>query len=286
MKKYMTIEEYFKTQTIDKRNTRRRKIIRHLIAILCFIIIILSLYTIFNWYVDNSKIKHIETKIEKNINIKSINLDGELINPPSNINSNYYYYVNFPFIDVDFSSLMAINKETIAFIQVNNTNVNYPVVKTKDNTYYLKHSFDMKKNLAGWIFMDYRNNEDNLDDNTVIYGHSRLDGTLFGSLRNVLSNGWQKNKDNYVINLSTIKDNLLFQIFSIYTINKESYYMMTNFENENEKQEWLDTMKKRNIAPIKTDVDINDKILTLSTCKNSKGERIVVQAKLIKKQEK
>lgn len=279
----MTIEEYFKTQTIDKRNTRRRKIIRHLIAILCFIIIILSLYTIFNWYVDNSKIKHIETKIEKNINIKSINLDGELINPPSNINNNYYYYVNFPFIDVDLSSMITTNNETIAYIHVNNTNINYPVVKTNNNTYYLNHSFDKKKNWAGWVFMDYRNNIDNLDDNTIIYGHARLDGTLFGSLRNVLSNGWQKNKDNYVINLSTKKENMLFQIFSIYTINSESYYIMNEFDNTEEKEEWLNIMKERNIAPVMTNVDINDKILTLSTCKNSKGERIVVQAKLIKR---
>lgn len=278
----MTIEEYFKTQTIDKRNTRR-KIIRHLIAILCFIIIILSLYTIFNWYVDNSKIKHIETKIEKNINIKSINLDGELINPPSNINNNYYYYVNFPFIDVDLSSMITTNNETIAYIHVNNTNINYPVVKTNNNTYYLNHSFDKKKNWAGWVFMDYRNNIDNLDDNTIIYGHARLDGTLFGSLRNVLSNGWQKNKDNYVINLSTKKENMLFQIFSIYTINSESYYIMNEFDNTEEKEEWLNIMKERNIAPVMTNVDINDKILTLSTCKNSKGERIVVQAKLIKR---
>ena len=125
---------------------------------------------------------------------------------------------------------------------------------------------------------------ENLGDNTILYGHARLDGTLFGSLKNVLSSSWQKNKDNYVIFLSTPRENWLFQIFSIYTIKKEGYYITTNFSSSGKKQVWLNTMKERNIAPIDTEVDVKDKILTLSTCQDSNGGRIVVHAKLIKRQ--
>ncbi len=164
-----------------------------------------------------------------------------------------------------------------------NTNINYPVVKTNNNTYYLTHAFDKSKNSAGWVFMDYRNNPENLNDNTVIYGHGRVDNTVFGSLKNALTKNWQSNKDNYAIWLVTKKENLLFQIFSIYTIKSESYYINTSFSSTGQKQEWLNEMKKRNVAPINTTVNTNDKILTLSTCKNNTGDRIVVQAKLIKK---
>ena len=134
--------------------------------------------------------------------------------------------------------------------------------------------------------MDYRNHIDELEDNVIIYGHARADGTMFGSLKNVLESSWQEERDNYVIFLSTLKENLLFQIFSIYTIQSESYYIQTSFSSKAQKQIWIDTMKKRNIAPIQVDVDVNDKILTLSTCKDTQGGRIVVHGKLIKKQKR
>ena len=128
------------------------------------------------------------------------------------------------------------------------------------------------------------NNIDNLSDNTVIYGHGRLDKTVFGSLKNALNKSWQNNKDNYIIWLSTEKENMMFQIFSIYTIEKESYYIETNFKTTKDKETWLNTMKERNKGIKTTDVSSTDKILTLSTCENAYGGRIVVHAKLIKRQ--
>ena len=163
-------------------------------------------------------------------------------------------------------------------------NINYPVVQTDNNDYYLKHAYDKSKNSAGWVFMDYRNNITDLSDNTVIYGHGRLDETVFGSLKNTLTKTWQANKENYVIWLTTEKENLVFQIFSIYTIASENYYIETDFSSSADKEKWLNTMKERNTTSFDTSVNTNDKILTLSTCQNNNGGRIVVQAKLIKRQ--
>ncbi len=278
----MTIEDYFKTQSIDKTKTKISKW-HKILAIVCLIIIIFSLYTIFKWSFDNYKIRQINKEINKNIKINKNSEEGELVNPPNDKNNNYYYYIKFPFYEINYSSFLSQNKDMVAFIYIKNTNINYPVVQANDNTYYLNHSFDKKENEAGWIFMDYRNNIKNLSDNTTIYGHARLDGTMFGSLRKVLSSTWQNDLDNYVIYLSTLKESMIFQIFSIYTIKSESYYITPNFSSNNKKQIWLDTMKRRNIAPIDTDVNTNDKILTLSTCQNNKGGRIVIHAKLIKR---
>lgn len=284
MKKYMTLEEFFKTSTTIKK--RKKNIFDYIVAIGCFSIIIFSLYTILNWIKDNSKIKQLNTEIIQNTRIIDSNGRGELVNPPVDMNSNYYYYTKFSLMEVDFSRLGEINDDTVAFIRIDNTNVNYPVVQVDNNAYYLKHSFDKKSNNGGWIFLDFRNDINNLSDNTIIYGHSRLDGTMFGSLKNTLTDYWQSDKNNYIIYISTPKENMLFQIFSIYTIQKENYYIRTSFETKKDKQKWLDTMKERNIAPIDTDVNIDDKILTLSTCQNNHDGRIVVQAKLIKRQKR
>ncbi len=285
MKKYIKIEEYLETQSLTKANKNNKiTILFCIISILCLTVIIFSLYNIFNWFQDNSKIRKIKSKIDDDINLNKIIGEGEIVNPTDNLNSNYWYYVRFPFYEVNFSILSSKNSDTIAFIHIRNTNVNYPVVQSTNNDYYLSHSFNKEKNNAGWIFMDYRNNIDYLSDNTIIYGHARLDKTLFGSLKNTLSKNWQKNKDNYVIWLSTPKENMLFQIFSIYTIQSEKYYITTDFIDDSSKKLWLSTMKERNIAPIDTPVDTNDKILTLSTCQNNHGGRIVIHARLIKKQ--
>ena len=69
--------------------------------------------------------------------------------------------------------LLKENQETVSWITVNGTNINYPVVQHSDNEYYLNHSFDGSENSAGWIFLDYRNNIENTEKNTIIYGHSR-----------------------------------------------------------------------------------------------------------------
>ena len=167
-----------------------------------------------------------------------------------------------------------------------NSNINYPIVQTTNNEYYLTHAFDKSYNSAGWVFMDYENLINFQSDNTIIYGHGRLDKTVFGSLKNALDKTWQGNLENYVIWISTPNENLVYQIFSIYTIDKESYYIKSSFSSTKEKQDWIKTMKSRNITNQYTPVDENDKILTLSTCLNNNGGRIVVQAKLIKVQKR
>ena len=281
MKKYISIEDYFKEQNNIKL---QKKSLKNTIFILCLFIFIFSIYTILNWQVNNSKIRQINKEINEIIDIKNNNENQQLVNPPNNLNDNYFYYINFPFLAVNFSELLLKNNNTVGYIKISNTVVNYPVVQASDNEFYLNHSFDKSENKAGWIFLDYRGNLIDLVDNNVIYGHSRLDGTLFGSLNNVLTSNWQDNKDNYVIYLSTLKENMLFQIFSIYTIPKESYYITPNFASIEKKKVWLNEMKKRNVAPINTLVNENDKILTLSTCQNNYGGRIVIHSKLIKKQ--
>ena len=187
-----------------------------------------------------------------------------------------------PLIDVDIDKLINQNKDTVGWINVNNTNINYPFVQTKDNKYYLKHAFDRSWNEAGWVFLDYRNNKDFSSRNNIIYGHSRLDKTMFGSLRNVLNDDWYNNKSNHVIRLSTQSENTMWQVFSVYKILEESYYITTDFSDDTEYSKFLKTIKNRSVHDFGVGVSSDDKILTLSTC-SSNNKRIVVHAKLIKR---
>ena len=68
------------------------------------------------------------------------------------------------------------------FLKINNTNINYIVIKGKDNEYYLNHNLNKQKNIAGWIFADYKNKLDGSDKNIVIYGHNIVDKSMFGSI--------------------------------------------------------------------------------------------------------
>lgn len=278
----MTRENYRKS----KKRKRLRPWAFWTFTIIFLIAIIFSILIIYDWEKDNKKIEKLNEEIASSVELTPIEEEGELINPPEDTQSDYWYFVEQPFYDIDFTTLQQKNDDTIAFIHMENTNINYPIVQTTNNEYYLTHAFDKSYNNAGWVYMDYENLVNFQSDNTVIYGHGRLDKTVFGSLKNALTKEWQANIENYVIWISTPNENMVYQIFSVYTIESESYYIQTSFETTEEKQQWINTMKKRNITEQNTDVSVNDKILTLSTCLNDNGGRIVVQAKLIKIQKR
>ena len=93
---------------------------------------------------------------------------------------------------------------------------------------------------------------------------------------------WYQNKSNHIIRISTELENTLWQVFSVYKIEEESYYIKTDFSNDTEFNDFLTTIKNRSKYDFNTELTSSDKILTLSTCANDK-ERYVVHAKLIKK---
>jgi sortase, srtB family len=276
----------------NKKKKRKKKKNTTWIFVILFSIfisiIVFCLIKIFIWGKDNKDTSKVINDITNAVNVTLRDDDDntELVNDTNEEEtSDYWYYIKFPLIDVDITELKEKNSDTVGWINVNNTNINYPFVQTKDNSYYLNHSFDKKYNEAGWVFLDYRNSKNLNNKNTILYAHSRLDKTMFGSLSKVLKSSWYNNKDNHIIRLSTDTENTLWQIFSVYKIPEESYYITTNFNNNEEYNKFLNTIKQRSIHNFNTNLDTNDKILTLSTC-YSDTERTVVHAKLIKRSPK
>lgn len=182
---------------------------------------------------------------------------------------------------LNINELKSKNKDTIGWIKVNNTNIDYPLVQSKDNNYYLTHNYNKKKTSAGWIFLDKRNNKDLSNKNNIIYGHSRKDKSMFGTLKYTLNKNWYKNKDNLIIKITTETKKYNYEVFSIYTIEKENYYLQTDFTTKKEYKTFLNILKERSIYDFKTDIENTTSILTLSTCYKD-NQRVVVHAKLIK----
>lgn len=264
---------------IKKRKKLNVKNLCLLIFFLVMLIVFLfSLIKVIMWIIDNSNTNDIIKKVANTYEISEKNYDNEVI-----INENekdiYFDYMNLKFIDVDINKLKTFNPDTIGFIKVMGTNINYPFVQSTDNDYYLNRSYDKTYNNAGWIFLDYRNNEFN-DKNTIIYGHGRINGTMFGSLKDTLKSSWQNNKDNYIIKISTEKENSIWQIFSVYKIATTSDYLQTTF-SDNEFESFISLIKGRSSYNFETNVTNEDKVLTLSTCYND-NDKMVVHAKLIK----
>ena len=222
---------------------------------------ITSIIHIAKWCLDNKENKELENK---HANVVTIEQENE--------EKRY---------NINFEELKSVNNDTIGWLKVNGTDIEYAVVKTKNNTYYLNHNFEKKNNIAGWIFADYKNDFDGTDKNIVIYGHNRKDGSMFGTLKNILKEEWYSNEENLVIDFITEQEQAKYQVFSVYKIKNEDYYIDTEF-SKTEFKKFVKTLKNRSIKNFGVEVTDDDSILTLSTCADNNKNRIVLHAKKIR----
>lgn len=267
---------------------KKKKILIFILGLVSCILLLISIFNIVKWKMDSDKIISEVKNVQEIAEINEIeNEENVKIVPQEEIPefNPYWDYIHMNLIDVEFSDLYELNQDSKGWIQVNGTNINYPFVQATDNKFYLTHSFDKSYNSAGWVFLDYRNNIDLLDKNTILYAHGRLDSTMFGSLKNILNSGWLNNTDNYVVKLSTENHNTLWQVFSVYHIPTTSDYIQVYFNSNEDFKEWASMLINRSDYNFNTTVNENDHVLTLSTCLN-KNEKVVLHARLIKIEER
>lgn len=234
-----------------------KRIVFILIRIIFIVLLIISIYNIYKWYTENKKTRTILNNITKSITVDENNRSS-----------------------IDFTSLKEENSDVIAYLKVNGTDICYPVVKSNNNEYYLNHSFDKSISGAGWIFIDYRNKLDDSDKNLIIYGHNRRDGSMFGTLKNILNKDWYENKENKYITFNKENEDVMYEVFSVYQIEEEDYYLKTTFIDD-EFNNFIKKLKQRSIKDFNTEITEMDSILTLSTCANDNKYRVVLHAKKI-----
>ena len=182
------------------------------------------------------------------------------------------------YYNVDFDMLRLINPDTVGYLDVKGTDIGYVVVKSNNNDYYLHHDFEKNYSDLGWIFMDYRNTLK--DKNIIIYGHNMKNGTMFASLKTILTDEWFNNKDNRFVTFVKEDKEINYEVFSVYQIGNEEKYIQTDFK-ENEFKSWADEMKSRSKYDFGIEIGEDDKVITLSTCGNTSSTRVVLHAKEI-----
>lgn len=239
----------------------KKIVILSIIRIIFLITLLVSVIYIVKWYIDSKQNEKLEEKILETVIVESEDNTGEEYK-------------------IDFKKLKEINNQVVGWLKINGTEVEYAVVQAKDNNYYLKRNLDKKYNVGGWIFADCKNKLDGTDKNIVIYGHNMKDNSMFGSLKNILNEEWYNNEENYVIDFVTENEEQKYQVFSIYKIENEDYYIDTEFK-KNEFAKFIETLKNRSIKDFNIDVSSEDSILTLSTCADNNKYRVVLHAKKI-----
>ena len=193
----------------------------------------------------------------------------------------------------EFAALYERNKDFVGWVEIEGTPLNYPVVKGKDNDYYLTHNFDGKRERHGTPFMDYRNDIDRLNANTVLHGHNmKSDNQMFSELENYYKG---KNAINYyrqhpVIKFDTLNAKMEWKIFAVFAcgVNTKdedflAYYDYLMASSEEDYMKWVEEFKSRSIYDIPVDVQVGDNLLTLSTCYYEKeDQRLVVVARRVR----
>lgn len=240
----------------------KKILILYILRIIFIITLIISITYIVKWYINNKQNELIKEKISDVVIVKNEKAEDSLY-------------------EVDFERLKEINNQIVAWLKVKETNIEYPVVQAKDNNYYLKRNLNKEYSFYGWIFADYRNKLDGTDKNIIVYGHNMKDDSMFGSLKNILTEEWYNNEENHIIEFITENEKQKYQVFSIYEIESEDYYIKTEFK-DNEFEEFIKTLKNRSIKDFRVEISSEDSILTLSTCSNNNKYRVVLHARKIK----
>lgn len=181
-------------------------------------------------------------------------------------------------IDIDFDSLQATNKDTIAWIYSEDTPINYPVVQSGDNSTYLHTMIDGSYNAAGSIFMDYRNNKDLADLNTIIYGHNMKNDSMFGTLDKYKTQEYYNKHP--VIYLITPNNTYKVELLAgIITNDSDSIYHIP--QDQEELKALYSEFISKSTFNANSSLGERDRLITFSTCSYETDEaRYVVVGKI------
>lgn len=257
-----------KRKEIFTKNKRKKRILL-IIEIILIVFIVITLVYLAKWFIDGKKTKKIQEDmmqyIKENKMQDVIDIDANIDN---NIDSE---------IIIDFKELKKKNKDVKAWLKVNGTNIDLPIVQAKNNDYYVRTSLDRTYNFGGWPFFDFRNKLNEKDKNIIIYGHNMKNGTMFHDLRYSFDKKWYGKEENQIITLITPTETNKYKIFSMYKVPSEEYYITTSF-TDSEYQKFLQNIKSRSSIKFKQEIKDVKQILTLSTCDYNLKNRIVIHA--------
>ncbi len=179
---------------------------------------------------------------------------------------------------IKFEDLEKVNPDIKGWLRLSAVDISYPLVQGEDNDYYLHKTFEKEDNIAGCLFINYENEPDFTDTNTVVYGHNMKNGSMFGKLKQFRGEGvFEKSKYFWIFTPDLIYQ---YRIFSGMEVAKTGLTYQTNFRGD-EYKEFLKTAFERSELD-NSDVSVTeeDRVVTLSTCTGDEATRFVIIGKL------
>lgn len=244
----------------------KKKII-NIIEILLVIILLTSLYRIYNYNKEDKNFKSATREVQEKFEREEVKTSDSKIDEKENRNGEAIKRIED--LRKDYPSV-------VAWIRVGGTDIDYPIVKGSDNDYYLNHNYKDEYNIFGAIFMDYRNKEDFSDQNTIIYGHNNARAGNFKDLHKYEEEGFF-NEDRF-IEIYSLDGYKKYKVFAVYNADPYDKFRSPSYTGE-EGKNLLAYIKERNLLDGDIPEEIKD-ILTLQTC--SPGDtRLVVQGVLV-----
>nr|WP_312875616.1 class B sortase [Paenibacillus planticolens] len=180
-----------------------------------------------------------------------------------------------------FDRLLVRNPDTVGWLQISDTQINYPVVQASDNDYYLGRNFEREPVAAGSLFMDFRNHASVHERNIIIYGHRMKDGSMFGNLKKYLDPAFFQSHRTFLY--ESLHQSYRVDIFAVYYTTTEFNYIQTDFADDAAYASFLHTIQNRSLYETDGELTASDSILTLSTCDytlDSTEGRLVIHGKL------
>lgn len=190
-------------------------------------------------------------------------------------------------IPVDFEELKAINEDIYAWIDIEDTNIHYPIVQSAtDDSYYLEHTIEHVKGLPGSIYTERINSKDFSDFNTLIYGHDMRDGSMFKHVHKFADPEFFKEHETIMI--YTEEEVLEYRIYA--AVVYDNRHIMYSYDKENAAdskafiKSLTETSNTKNQYREGMEIDENSKLITLSTCITGQPERrFILVAELVSK---
>lgn len=222
---------------------------------------------------DSSASSAVQTPDEASSSSESEASETSAGNIPASVPAQPEYYI-------DFAYLKSINSEVVGWISIPNTRVDYPIVQTDDNEWYLRYSFNGAEEWIGCPFVDYRVSGDFHAQITPVYGHDLNNGAMFPDLKKYREESFCE--ENPYFYIFTPDRTLIYQVYCALTAEKtDGRAFLFSFTDEADFDRYLDYVNS--VAYYTTDAvpDFSDRLVSLITCETDRNYRFIVNGVLI-----
>lgn len=263
-----------------KKQEKKRKLIivlASVVAVLCF-----GYFGIYYFYSARTSMDYNELAALKGSDALSET------NQTSNDFSIHKTAVILPDVLDEYKTLYEKNKRLIGWLEIDDTIIDYPVMQTSNNEYYLDHNFNQEYDKNGSLFLDCDCSVYPASTNLIIYGHHMKSGQMFGQLQKYAKESY--GKEHSLIQFDSIYEKATYQVMYVFRSQVYSeddlvfkYYQFINANSEEEFNSYMKEMEAMSLYDTGVTASYGDSLLTLSTCDHSQEDgRFVVVAKRIK----